>query len=194
MTAPSRDNPVWIEGAGEKGQYWLANRDEGGLVSIHLVELNGREWDVETEWADIGGRLEPVSVKVSADPDSPSPVIGDVLRRLPIGALQKQIRRGGPLIGPSIERHPSGIRASGDLADLVERTTKFVGHRGVVTSPEEIEEVAAIYRRAWGSGEEVTKAVAEHFHISKSTAGKRIMRAKKWAQETGQAWPERIRR
>ena len=50
--------------------------------------------------------------------------------------------------------------------------------RGRLRTQHDHELVAAVYRRAYAAGEPVTAAVAEHFHISTSTASKRIMAAR----------------
>ncbi len=46
-------------------------------------------------------------------------------------------------------------------------------------SDQELEQVAAVYRNAWIEGQPVTKAVAQAFRISRSTASKRIMKARR---------------
>jgi transposase len=51
-------------------------------------------------------------------------------------------------------------------------------HRGTPTSHAELEGVAQAYLEAWGIGLPVTEAVADHFKVSKSTASKRIMKAR----------------
>jgi hypothetical protein len=179
MAPRKKKEPLEVEGL---WGIWT-QRDDGAPLSIQVAELVGKQWRIETAWRELGGRLEPVAVTVAGWPEVPdSPVIADVIRRLPIGSLQKLVRQEGALLRQRVELHPSRITGGSfgpDFADLLDSADKLGGHRGVVTSPEEIEQVAAVYRRAWGRGEQVTKAVADHFHISKSTAGKRIMRARK---------------
>jgi len=43
---------------------------------------------------------------------------------------------------------------------------------------EHYEEVAAVYRAAFAAGKHPTKAVADHFGVSKSTAAKKVSRAR----------------
>jgi transposase len=64
------------------------------------------------------------------------------------------------------------------FADVVTVPGQMSAHRGSPTSEDELRAIAAVYLKAFGEGRPVTDAVAKHFHVSKSTAGKRIMRAR----------------
>jgi hypothetical protein len=139
---------------------------EGRVKSTQWVKLDGRYWVVTTLWSNESGRFEPVSVTIIGEGDRP--VLADVLRRLPIGTLQIKVRREARRVS-AFPRTPSTAHYIEELGNA---------HRGIVTTPEEIEQVAAVYLAAWGNGEPVTASVAKAFTISRSTASKRIMKAR----------------
>ena len=56
---------------------------------------------------------------------------------------------------------------------------RFGAHRGVALTPEDLQGIVAVYRSAWVERRPVTEAVAEAAGVSKSTAGKRIMAARR---------------
>jgi hypothetical protein len=146
---------------------------EGSPESIQLAMLDGRQWEVRTVWSVDSGRLEPVKVSVIGAGNAR--VVADVLRRLPIGTMQQTARRVG---AESSERFKAARSDwSPDVVAFLDTIGR--GHRGVATTPEEIAEVARVYLKAWGNGEPVTEAVAKAFMISPSTAGKRIMKARR---------------
>jgi len=71
-----------------------------------------------------------------------------------------------------------GLTAAGK-GGIARRKREFAPQKGVAVTPDALDEVAAVYREAWKRGAPVTDAVAQRFHISRSTAGKRIMMARK---------------
>ena len=151
--------------------------EEGHLTSLQWTMLDGRPWTVQMLWSSASGRLEPISVTVTGrvlEPVDGPPVLADVLRRLPVGAMQRQARRHAIAISSS--RSPSSTR-SPSAAEFYAELGK--AHRGVASSPEEIRKVADIYLEAWTNFLPVTDAVATEFGISKSTAAKRIMKARR---------------
>jgi hypothetical protein len=171
----------------------VTNKRKPAAQMPQVAEVDGRQYAVMTEWDVIGGRLEPVSVTIKPFSEPPHPVLADAIRRLPLGAMQRirraeMVERGQfaqrVLDGKQKLTDDPGIAYINDLPfmkALVEREAELAragSHRGVATSPEELEEVARVYKKAWGRGAPVTKAVANHFGISTSTAGKRIMRAR----------------
>jgi hypothetical protein len=183
------DVPNWV--TDPPAVIWTAD-DDGAPLSIQFAMLDDRlvedlpkagatrarrlvrrQWKVETVWSTDTGRLEPVSVKVEGAGNVP--VVADVLRRLPIGTMQQAARREGARMSERIKAARPDLRP--DDAELLDKIGR--GHRGVVTTPEEIAEVERVYLKAWKEGEPVTEAVAKEFGISKSTAGKRIMKARR---------------
>ncbi len=163
--------------AKESGLVVFTVNEDSGLTQTHQdVEARGSKWEVVTEWEARGGRLEPVSVTVRSVDDGP--VTGDVMRSIPIGTLHREARaeassalRGLQAAGANFTE--VGLAMVPGLPDLA------VGpRRGIVMSDDDLAQVAAVYRKAWNEGRSVTEAVAEDRRISRSTAGKRIMKAR----------------
>lgn len=148
---------------------------DGKPRSRQWPEFLGVQWLVETIWSQDGIRLEPLSVTVtSPDPDS-APVSAEVLRRLPIGSLHQRARQVAAGITKMV---PNNRPALPEVDHLLAALEKSGAHRGVATSAQELEILATVYVSAYQAGESVTQAVADYFGISKSTAGKRIMKAR----------------
>jgi hypothetical protein len=160
----------WEEPSPQPGQAPLWHSRQG-------VSLDGAPWQVLTTWTYMEGRYEPVEVTVRAfSPGrstmfSPSrPVVGNSIRRLPLGRLQQEARKAA-----ATEAAAWGAGSREALA-----LTGIAGpHRGVAASVDDLKEVAAVYLAAYWDGLSVTEAVADRFTIAKSTAAKRIMAAKK---------------
>jgi hypothetical protein len=138
--------------------------------------FNGRWWSVETLWKILRGRPEVVQITaLPADPDEI--VTPEALRRLPLGEMFKYARTRfhGASYGlrAGIPGHPGDEKAVRQFDEAMLRS-----HRGIAASADELATVAAVYRKAWENGEPVKRAVALHFHISESTANKRIIRAR----------------
>jgi hypothetical protein len=162
------------------------------------------DWLVETEWELLGARLEPTEVIVRAHSIPHRPVTADVMKRIPIGVIHRLARR--KLVERS-ERVKRGERRREEFARRYERETgrpydyyekeplpdwliKTTQHqiemadaavgprRGSPLAESELEAIAVIYKTAADNGWPVTRAVADAFQISPSTAGKRIMRAR----------------
>jgi hypothetical protein len=142
-------------------------------MSIQFAMHDGRQWKVSTIWSLESGRLEPASVTIVGA--GHACVVADVLRRLPIGTMQQTARRDGARLSARAKAARSDWRP--DVLQLLDNMGR--GHRGVATTPDEIQRVADVYLEAWGAGRPVTEAVADEFLISKSTAGKRIMKARR---------------
>ena len=155
--------------------------NDGTPRTVQTAEVDGALWRVFTAWSPIGGRLEPVSVEVRSATDPPRPVRGEILKKLNIGSLHAEARRrerdtNQLLADPPHEWTATAARVQ-IIDHLLEVTAAFGAHGGVATSDDELAALAIVYMDAHRSGG-VTQAVADHFNISKSTAGKRIMRAR----------------
>jgi hypothetical protein len=181
---PNAPSSFWnvVAGSPEAFQKYLEENEErpeiswerlpnGQVLSTQPVSVGKVPLRVETSWgAHETGRYEPVSVTVSALSDRP--LVGSDLRRVPFGSLQQAARQDAARITSSWSL-PYGIAR---VADQLERIG--LPHRGRATSEQELAEVAKVYLEAWGLGAPVTDAVMNYFHISKSAAGKRIMKAR----------------
>jgi hypothetical protein len=162
--------------AKKKSTTWLLNLD-GIPRSIQFATLGKDRFQIEMAWSwpstTNTGRLEPVSVLITS-PEGDVLIPVEVVRRLPIGRLQQQARRDAGRDADHIR--PRLIEVVNERpVDPAHRG----GHRGRPTDRAELEAIARTYLAAWGNGEPVTAAVAEKFHISKSTSAKRIMAARK---------------
>jgi hypothetical protein len=165
-------------------------RFDGRARCIQPVQLDGVTWCVETFWADHGGRFEPVEMRIwSYSPDGLA-VQADTVRRLPLGSLQREARRSAVdkasiwrakgSLAKSLGAMASQMSAYEEIAGRYDRLAAPGPHRGAAAGQDELEEIAAVYMKAWGKGwPGVTVAVADHFNIAKSTAAKRIMKARR---------------
>lgn len=71
-------------------------------------------------------------------------------------------------------RHQTAERAA-----FIQREMHLFGaQRGTALTDDALRAVAAVYRQAWQDEDSVTKAVAEAFNVSPSTAAKRVMAAR----------------
>lgn len=154
-------------------------------ANSHLTwkDRDGRRWGVEIEWGVIDGRAEPVKIAVSApfNPRNPSrapltPVNAAAIRAIPFPKLiheQRKVHAG--LAHQLVEDVRRLARPGADIA--LRHAEEFEGGR--VVTPDHLRRVAAAYLKAKLAGEPVTRAVAEEIGLSPSTAGKRIMAARR---------------
>ncbi len=157
--------------------HWNAKKEYRCVV--HDGEV---DWLVEVEWRKTGRRLEPKRVSISCNSKPAQPVTAAVVGRIPLGLIQREARRHlvsaaktlRPLLEGSLPpRFARVLEAHVALADAA------IGpKRGSALTDSDLEAVATIYKNAADSGWPVTKAVADALHVSPSTAGKRIMRAR----------------
>ena len=82
------------------------------------------------------------------------------------------------MLGPRAIRVVHDVNAD-EFEAIVARRISSDAHRGRAHSDEELQEVADAYREAVRLGVPVQNAVAETFNVSRSTAAKRIMAARK---------------
>jgi hypothetical protein len=174
-TVPNRDT-VWnvAEKRYKVVGHWLTewDLDEAKIHTSAVVQTAAGLFGVRMTWAELSGRLEPISVTVTSDG---APVIADAIRRLPIGELQRECRK--EFLGTAAEMFGHDSQYAEPVLALA-TLGGGGGHRGVAATEEELQVVADVYRKAWGMGDPVTEAVASHFGISRSTAAKRIMKAR----------------
>jgi hypothetical protein len=123
------------------------------------VDPSGRVWVADVEWGTINGRAEPVSVTIRSG--NGHPVTAAAVRAFPLAGMIAFARRASAAVLTG------------------RRRDQFNARRGVAMSPESLEVVAEVYRAAYQRGDPVTKAVAGAFGIAPSTAGKRIMAARR---------------
>ena len=128
-------------------------------------------WKVTFAWRDFHGRSEPAAMLIEA-PDG-VPLTRTVVRAIPLGELMEtdrhRIIKGA--VGKSV-----GKSARADRSRATAQS--FGAQRGVTFTTADLQRVADVYLRAYGARQPVTAAVAEAFNISRSTAAKRVMRAR----------------
>lgn len=147
----------------------------------NYVDPDGKRWTFALRWTEIGGRYEPTHLELHANG---APMSASAIRDLPLGGILAEERR----------KHLRRVEDAARWRELTAKhrkaarddATKWGSHRGVPVTEEELERVVLAYRAAYVQGQPVTAAVAEALAVSTSTAGKRIMRARKWLRERGE--------
>lgn len=126
---------------------------------------------IKVDWEKFEGRYEPKSITVTTRrPDITGPITGTVLRSLPIGKITDYMRaRVQDNTRRKIER---GVEVPEEWLEAWEKGEK--PRLGV----EHYERVAEVYKQAFAAGASPTKAVAETFKVSSSTAASWVSRAR----------------
>ena len=133
----------------------------------------GHRYPVRIYWAVIDGRYEPVEVTISGG--AGRKIDAQLLRRLPFGQIVSTARRNHKdLVADTVRSEANAARRQAAL----QRRKQWGPQRGVPLSPDDLDAVAAVYLAAYDAGLPVTRAVADEFDISPSTAGKRIWAAR----------------
>ncbi len=139
------------------------------------TDVDDAPYVVRVEWGEFDGRWEPKAIRIATRlPEETGPITGAVLRALPIGRIVATIRsRQKTLAQKTVDQLK---------ADQVEVPEGYLeawetGKRPRL-SREHYEDVAAVYRAAYQAGQYPTKAVAEKFSVSSSTAGSWVSRAR----------------
>jgi hypothetical protein len=150
--------------------------DAGESTSISTT-TDAHGYRFTSRWASIDGRAEPVELVIIRHDGGP--VRASAVRQLPLGQILEEGRREAT----SFAEQVLGARDFlGSVAGVsLEGFAGFVAagpRRGRALTRDVLEEVAAVYRKAYFEGESVQQAVAEHFVISPDAATKRIMRAR----------------
>lgn len=139
---------------------------------------SGRRWRIRLQWAVIDERWEAVEISVGANPDKKgvhrTPVTAEQVRRLPLGTIITEAKR----------EHAAAIRAVaefyGDPTNEIDAVTERWGpKRGRALTRADLQLVADSYNEAVRTYMPVTEAVAQACNVSRSTAGKRIMAARR---------------
>jgi len=141
------------------GSELARNEDSGWDYEAVWEDRDGIKWDVSLEFRAVRGSLILQAVEV-ASRNSKSSVSHSVLVELPLNEFVADARK------QEFEAIISSRRSSD-------------AHRGRAHSDEELQAVAGAYREAVRLGVPVQNAVAETFNVSRSTAAKRIMAARK---------------
>jgi len=125
---------------------------------------------IRVDWGLFKGRWEPETIRVHARLFAKTgPITGATLRSLPIGQIVGVLRDRHKALA---EKVASEVEVPDDYLERWEK-----GERPKL-GREHYEDVAIIYRAAFDAGLRPTKAVAEHFNCSASTAGSWVSRAR----------------
>ena len=182
----------------------LSYDDSSGDVT---ATMNGASWIIHVDWIVRDGTHEPCAVTITMkDRDNRSPeaqLTASLIRKLAIGDAIQMARHGYAIQTTTEQQYWELVDlrdrleatfATGDgnramAAELDHITTELerldtvretpVGpKRGSKIADDTLQEIADVYQQAQRRGSPVTYAVATHFHVSESTAGKRIMKAR----------------
>lgn len=133
-------------------------------------------------WASVDGRNECVGVTIfrgawlDTSGDSPE------LELLPGEALQalKSTDLRIPLDRLAREHHDWAKDLDGEAGEIARHIRGWSGDLPTVAGwgPNHLADVAQVYREAWQHNQHPTKAVAEHFSVSKSAAAKWVARCR----------------
>ena len=136
-----------------------------------------REWQLVVSWEIADGRAEPVSIQVSASPPDAEHrfLSASRLRTLPLGTWIAEARTSNG------DQWRAALADAGEvsLSQAASIDALWGPHRGRPASRTELQRVADAYSEARADGQSVTRAVAEACGVSESTAGKRIMQARR---------------
>lgn len=142
----------------------------------------GRLWRVTLTWDVIEDRWECVGLAIAAGaPDTPLHAVD--LRALTLGRLVAESR---PKLLEEVARRREVLKDSHSAAieSYLLRKLQSASQpkaspgRPPVHSLGHYAEVAKAYAEAYAAGDYPTRAVAEHFHMSRSAAGKQIARCR----------------
>jgi hypothetical protein len=143
-------------------------------------------WSVTSRWDAIGGRGEPVLVTIARDDGQP--IGAGAVRRLPLGemfaACRQQVATEARRSVEALATAPPRRRGAIHVSEFIDQSIDWKAlaepgpRRGKAFTNDDLKAVAAVYRRAWDDGLPVTAAVADAGQVSRSTAAKRIMRAR----------------
>jgi hypothetical protein len=162
--------------SGSKNRTPNHDRPIGPIAQSSWLDNRGRDWGVEIRWAVFNGRYEPVSIEFYPRRHNTSPVTHEVIKRCPLGSILRHARRQHAELALAAADWPE---FKGRAAEQAEEAIRFGARRGVALTPEDLRHIADIYRTAFDERQPVTAAVAAAFGISQSTAGKRIMAARR---------------
>jgi len=130
---------------------------------------NGKpEIDVVLEWKMIEGRAEVVMIQVMT-PDFRTPLTAADLRSIPFSIIENQerSRKSGESMESTIERSFSSLE-----------TTRGA-HSGKPLTHGDLQLAADLYREAHQAGSAIHPYIAQCLGVSESTAGKRIVAARR---------------
>lgn len=179
---------MWIDRAFPKRHH---DAMKTNVSSGTWADAEGNAWEWTLEWDVLDGRVECVGFRLRAIPFGRSPgprpqlapgqvrpLTASVLRQFPLGStvanargrqqkMLKRLRRAAP-------GHEKAIDAR--LAEWERQRSVRPGRKGY--GADHYSKVAEIYREAAALGNAPTRAVAEHFVVSKSAAAKWVARAR----------------
>lgn len=115
----------------------------------------------------------PACVALTKHRDGP-PLSGEVLRRLPVGRIVREI---ATRVAQEADGQPDRLRTRSEARHIGK--SMYRPQRGHRLTDAHLQAVASVYSDAYHQGQRPTKAVAEHFTVARSTAGRWVVEARK---------------
>jgi hypothetical protein len=176
-------------GQRDGGPEWHVDLIETGRIASEddLTDRHGRRWTVTLAWTVIGTRPEVYELSVRSAETPPVPVSASLIRSLPLGELEREIRASLPELASSYAAQADaageGLLSAYDRWYSKSQAFRYLAEhagpqRGRTLSDDVLHEIADVYKAAHANKRPVTRAVADAFHVSISAAGKRIMAAR----------------
>lgn len=172
--------------APEAEPFEVVQLDDGSLVPRHFeatLDDDERGYRVAVS-VEMDGR-DPTCVGLHVEHLDGSPLRGEDLRNLPLRSWLTSATASTAFV-PAESDSPVWITAAG--TDAAEQVREALPRRRTRITPERLREVTDVYRANVDTGAP-TLAVAEHFDVSRSTAGKWV----RMARERGPLGPTRER-
>lgn len=174
-----------------------------------IIDVNGTEWHATLQWSVVDDTHFPSAITFAipdrtALPDASGAITPTNIRRLNLGAVLAAGRTPDAIRQAAQREHDDVITEfdaigsmleAGDgthsasetfsrLSDIIEASDRVVTtpvgpQQGTRITQEQLDLTARIYKQAAAVGQPVTQAVADALHVSTSTAGKRIMKARR---------------
>jgi hypothetical protein len=134
---------------------------------------------VQTEWDDVDGRFECVSLLVTSH-SGRRPITATLVRRMPVARVIDDERRDRIAGWDRVHAHVAHTYGSDPSADAhVERVKAMYEKGGRPRYPDDHwEHVAKVYRDSFAAGDNPTKSVADTFTVSRSAAAKWVARCR----------------
>lgn len=146
------------------------------LVRVSFEEIDGR---AECVGVEMWGREIPGEKKTGKMPKTATPVTASALRSLQVASVVERGRKAWLSTSKAIVEYGHDWSEHNRKA-AARNVELFESRRGApaVYDESHFAKVASVYQQAWARHEQPTKAVQEHFNVSKSTAAKWVARAR----------------
>lgn len=172
-----------------KAQADLRNK---ARAELHYPDPKNGPWIVLLWFVTIDGRLEPTGFVIQHREEWPSEKLtAAFMQKINFGTLESEGRQQifERILSLTEPEHAEELRAEGFTAEFVSQVQETFKRRLVSASiprrpkdltDDDVREIARVYRNAFlVEGKPPTKAVAEHFDVTRNVAAKYVQRARK---------------